>query len=59
MDEFLNNWEDNCTTEKERLTQLESQIVLVLNKLGKQQSLMQLVPRFIFFYTRNSNGIVR
>jgi len=44
MDEFLNTWEANCTAERERLSQLESQILLTLHKLSKQQSLMQLVP---------------
>lgn len=46
MDEFLNNWAENCAAERDRLTQLEGQIVLVLNKLGKQHSLMHLVPRY-------------
>jgi intraflagellar transport protein 74 len=44
MDEFLNTWEANSTSERERLSQLESQILLTLHKLSKQQSLMQLVP---------------
>ena len=45
MDEFLNAFDENCIAEKDRLAQLEEQIVLVLNKMGKQQSLMHLVPR--------------
>lgn len=46
MDEFLNTFDENCSTEKDRLTLLEEQILLALNKLGKQYSLMQLVPRY-------------
>ncbi len=46
MDEFLSSWEENCTSEKDRLKDLESQITQTLNKIGKQQSLMQLVPRY-------------
>lgn len=45
MDEFLSSWEDNCISEVDRLKELETQITHTLNKIGKQQSLMQLVPR--------------
>ena len=48
MDEFLASWEDNCQEEKSRLTQLENQIMQAVTKLGKQQSLINLVPRFDF-----------
>ena len=46
MDEFLSSWENNCTSEKDRLKELETQITQTLSKIGKQQSLMQLVPRY-------------
>ena len=46
MDEFLASWEDNCLEEKNRLSQLENQIMQTVTKLGKQQSLIQLVPRY-------------
>jgi hypothetical protein len=45
MDEFLNSWEDNYAGEMDRLRELETLIMQTLNKVGKQQSLMQLVPR--------------
>ena len=44
MDEFLSTWEENCQDENERLGHLESQITITLQKISKQQSLMQLVP---------------
>jgi hypothetical protein len=45
MDEFLSSWEDNYASEMDRLRELETYIMQTLNKVGKQQSLMQLVPR--------------
>ena len=45
MDEFLSTWEENCLSERNRLKELESLITQTLNKISKQQSLMQLVPR--------------
>ena len=47
MDEFLNSWPANCADEIQRLDQLEMAVVQALNKIGKHQSLMQLVPRSI------------
>lgn len=46
MDDFLSSWEENCMNEKDRLRELENQITQALNKISKQQSLMQLVPRY-------------
>ncbi|XP_046656187.1 intraflagellar transport protein 74 homolog [Daphnia pulicaria] len=59
MDEFLNSWEDNYAGEMDRLRELETLIMQTLNKVGKQQSLMQLVPSISEYSTAKEDYLVK